>query len=85
MKKKINIGLIGHKFMGQLHSVALRSLSFFFDLGVEPGLKVICRIEDDIGEEAEKYGWESYEKSWEKVVNNPEIDVIDILPPGYHA
>ncbi|MDO8685230.1 MAG: Gfo/Idh/MocA family oxidoreductase [Clostridiales bacterium] len=82
MKKKLNIGLIGHKFMGKAHSHALRDISMFFDPGVIPVMKVICGVEDDIVEVAEKYGWESCEKSWEKVVNNPEIDIIDIATPG---
>lgn len=81
-KKALNIGLIGHKFMGKAHSHALRDIMMFFDPGVVPVMKVICGIEDDIAEVAQKYGWESYEKSWERVVNNPEIDVIDIATPG---
>ncbi|NJD02154.1 MAG: Gfo/Idh/MocA family oxidoreductase [Ruminiclostridium sp.] len=82
MKRKINVGLIGHKFMGKAHSHALRDIMMFFDPGVIPVMRVICGIEDDIGEIAGKYGWQSYEKSWEKVVDNPEIDIIDVATPG---
>lgn len=82
MKKNLNIGLIGHKFMGKAHSHALRDISMFFDLGAIPVMKVICGIEDDIKETAEKYGWMSYEKNWEKVVNDPDIDIITIATPG---
>ena len=82
MKKQLNVGLIGHKFMGKAHSCALRDIPMFFDLDVKPVMKVICGVEDDLPQIAEKYGWESYEKSWEKVVNNPEIDIIAICTPG---
>lgn len=82
MKKRLNIGMIGHKFMGKAHSYALREIPLIFDLEVDPVMKVICGVEDDIAQAAEKYGWESYETSWEKVVDNPEIDIIDIASPG---
>ena len=83
MKKRLNVGLIGHQFMGKAHSHALKDLSFFFDLEVEPVMKVLCGIpEESVKAAAEKYGWEGYETSWEKVVADPEIDVICIAAPG---
>lgn len=86
MKKTVNIGLIGHKFMGKAHSNALRDLSMFFDPGAMPVMKVLCGVEDDIGEIAEKYGWESFDKDWRRVVADPEIDIVDISSPGFtHA
>jgi predicted dehydrogenase len=80
--KKLNIGLIGHKFMGKAHSNALKDLPMFFDVGAEPCMKVICGVEDDISKAAERYGWETYETDWRKVVANPDIDIIDISSPG---
>ncbi len=86
MKKKLNVGLIGHKFMGKAHTNALRDISMFFDPGAEPVMKVLCGVEDDIGQVAQKYGWESFETDWKKVVQNPGIDIIDICTPGFtHA
>lgn len=81
MKKNINIALIGHKFMGKAHSHAYKDVAMFFDLSVNPVMKVLCGIGDDLQNTAEKYGWETCEESWEKVVQNPEIDVIDICTP----
>ncbi len=86
MKKELNVGLIGHKFMGKAHSNALRDLGMFFDPGAKPVMKVICGVENDIGEAAQRYGWESYETDWLKVVRNPDIDIIDISSAGFtHA
>ena len=82
MSRKLNVGLIGHKFMGRAHSNALRDISMFFDAGAQPYMKVICGVEDDIAQAAEKYGWESYETDWRKVVDNPDIDIIDISSTG---
>jgi len=82
MGKQLNVGLIGHRFMGRAHSNALRDLSMFFDPGAKPRMKVICGVEDDIGEAAEKYGWENYVRDWHEVVGDPDIDIVDISSMG---
>ena len=81
-KQQLRIGLIGHKFMGRAHSHALRHVSTFLDLDSPPVMKVICGIEDDLAEVARRYGWQSFTHSWEEVVGNPEIDIVDIATPG---
>jgi predicted dehydrogenase len=83
MKKKINVGLLGHGFMGKAHSNALKDISSFFDMDVEPVMKVISGVGPGLPEFAEKFGWQNYDPDWENVVNDPEIDVIDIATPGY--
>ncbi len=82
MKRKLNVALIGHKFMGKAHSNALRQVAHVFDLDVEPIMKVLCGVGDDLEETAEKYGWETVEPDWKEVVSNPEIDCISICTPG---
>ena len=42
MKRKLNIAMIGHRFMGKAHSNAWRQVRRFFDVPVEPVMKVIC-------------------------------------------
>ena len=42
--KKINVALIGYKFMGRAHSNAWRQAPSFFDSPLDPVLKVICEI-----------------------------------------
>lgn len=79
--KTINVGLIGHKFMGRAHSHALYDLNFFFDTDAKPVMKTICGIGDDLPAVAEKYGWQSYESDWKKVVEDPDIQAIDIATP----
>lgn len=86
MKMRLNVGLIGSKFMGKAHSNALRTIPMFFDLGAEPVMKVICGLKDDISVIASRYGWQSYVNDWKKVVHDPEIDIVAIASPGYtHA
>lgn len=84
--KKLNIAIIGYKFMGKAHSNAWRQASRFFDLPMEPVLKVACgRNEKQANDFAKKWGWEEVETDWRKVVARPDIDVIDIsLPQHLH-
>lgn len=82
MAAPLNVGLIGHKFMGKAHSHALRDLAMFFPLSRTPVMKVLCGIEDDLEETAERYGWQSSTRSWRDVVDDPDVHVIDIATPG---
>ena len=79
-KKTVNVGLIGYQFMGKAHSNAYRQVNHFFpELPVEVHMHTICgRNEPKVKEAAHAYGWKHYETDWRKVVENPEIDVIDV-------
>lgn len=82
-KKKLNVGLIGYQFMGKAHSNAYRQVGHFFDLPVDVCMHTICgRSEGPLKAAAAQYGWERTETDWRKVVENPEIDVIDVSTPG---
>jgi len=83
-KRKINVGLVGYKFMGKAHSHAYLDMPFFFHPEVIPVRKAICgRTEQAVAEAAERFGWESYETSWEKLIERKDIDLIDIATPNY--
>jgi predicted dehydrogenase len=81
--KKLNVGLIGYQFMGKAHSNAYRQVNRFFDLPVQVGMRTICgRTESSVKAAAEKFGWERYETDWQKVVVDPEIQIVDVSTPG---
>ncbi|MEZ0324883.1 MAG: Gfo/Idh/MocA family protein [Fimbriimonas sp.] len=82
-KKQLNIGLIGYQFMGKAHSNAYRQVGRFFDLPYDINMHTLCgRNEAAVTKAAENFGWANVETDWRKVVNNPEIDVIDVSTPG---
>ncbi len=82
-KKEINIGLVGYKFMGKAHSNALQRLGMFFNPGASVHMKAVCgREEQWVREAAERFGWESYETSWERLIDREDIDTIDITAPS---
>ncbi len=80
---RLNVGLVGYKFMGKAHSNAYARLGMFFDPGAEVCRRAICgRDEKWVAESAKKYGWESYETSWGRLVERDDIDIIDITAPS---
>jgi len=83
MKNKLNVAMIGYRFMGKAHSNAWRQVSRFFETPLEPVMKVVCgRNEDQVKEAATSYGWQEHATSWEEVVTRKDIDVVDICTPG---
>ena len=67
--KTVNVGLVGKKFMGKAHSNAYMKVAKFFDVEPQPVMKAICgRHEDETAEFAKRFGWESYETDWRKLV-----------------
>ncbi|MBI3948353.1 MAG: Gfo/Idh/MocA family oxidoreductase [Armatimonadetes bacterium] len=78
-KKKLNVALIGYKFMGKAHSNAFRQAPAFFDLDAEPVMKVLVgRDAAGVKAAAEKMGWEGYATDYREVVSRPDIDLVDI-------
>jgi predicted dehydrogenase len=83
MTKPLNIGLIGYGFMGRAHSNAYHRVSDFFDLPYKPILKAACaRSEEKVKAFAQKWGYESTETDWRKLVERKDIDAIDICTPN---
>jgi predicted dehydrogenase len=85
--KRLNIALIGYKFMGKAHSYGLMACPFFFKHGIEPVRKVIVgRHAEPLAQAAAAFGWEESSTDWRAVVRRPDIDVVDIAtPPSSHA
>jgi predicted dehydrogenase len=82
-KRKMNVGMVGYKFMGKAHSHAYKDVGMFFDMDADVVMKAICgRDEQGVKEAADKFGWESYETDWRKMVAREDIDFIDINAPS---
>ena len=81
-KPKVNVALIGSGFMGRAHSNGLRQAKTFFDLPVEPVLKVLGARNPETGEKiANSFGWEEIVPNWRDVINRPDIQIVDIDTP----
>ena len=82
-KKTINVGLVGCGFMGRAHSNAFNQVGRFFDLPYQLNLKAVCARDGDAAQAfARNWGYESFETDWRKLVERPDIDLIDIAAPN---
>jgi len=83
MKRTLNVGLIGHSFMGKAHSNAWRQAPRFFDLPAGVCLHTICgRNPATTRAAAARFGWGKVSTDWRAVVSDPGIDIIDICTPN---
>src|SRR5271165_6066290 len=81
--KQLNVGLIGYGFMGRAHANAFRKVGNFFDLDFQPVLKTACaRDAAKVKAFAAKWGFESHEIDWRKLIARKDIDLIDIACPN---
>jgi myo-inositol 2-dehydrogenase/D-chiro-inositol 1-dehydrogenase len=82
-RKPLNIGLVGYGFMGRTHSNAFAKVNQFFDLPYRPVLRAVCaRDAAKVSAFAEQWGYDSAETDWRKLVERPDIDLIDIASPN---
>jgi len=79
MSETINIGIVGTKFMGRAHSNAFMDVSHFFDLHASPVLRAACgRNRPELETFARRFGWQTTETSWERLVARDDVDLVDI-------
>jgi myo-inositol 2-dehydrogenase/D-chiro-inositol 1-dehydrogenase len=81
--KNINIGMVGYGFMGRTHSNAFSQVNHFFDLPCRPVLKTLCARNASRAQSfAKQWGYEHTVTDWRKLVDSPDIDLIDIASPN---
>lgn len=83
MSQTIGIGMIGYKFMGKAHTNAWRQASYFFDPQLKPRLKTVCgRDGAKVEKFAQRWGWESAVTDWRRVIDDPDVRIVDICSPN---
>ena len=83
MAQKVNVGIIGHGFMGRAHSNAYGQVGKFFDTGIEPVMKVACGRNREATEAfARNWGWQEVETDWRCLVESKDVEMIDICSPN---
>ena len=82
-RRTLTVGMVGYNFMGRAHSNAWRQAPRFFDLPADLRLKTICgRDAGAVRKAAKQLGWETAAIDWRKLVDDPEIDIIDVVTPN---
>jgi predicted dehydrogenase len=80
---RIGIGMVGHAFMGAVHSHAWRNAHRFFDLPMVPDLAVLGgRDLARTKTAAAKYGWASVQTDWRELVASDAVQLVDVCTPG---
>ncbi len=83
MSEEIRVGIVGTQFMGRAHTKAYQDVLSFLDLPVKPILRAACDINpSDLDSFAKRFGWQTTETSWEKMIARDDIDLIDICTPN---
>jgi myo-inositol 2-dehydrogenase/D-chiro-inositol 1-dehydrogenase len=69
--------------MGRTHSNAFKQVPQYFDTPYEIVLKSTCSRNSEAAQTfAENWGYASIETDWRKLVERPDIDLIDIASPN---
>ena len=77
------VGMIGYSFMGAAHSQAWRTAPRFFDLPVDPRMRVLVgRNHSAVTAAAAQLGWAGVETDWRALLTRDDIDLVDICSPG---
>jgi predicted dehydrogenase len=86
MSKPLNIGVLGCGFMGRAHSNAWLQVNHFFPREHQPVLKACYGREadrDKLEDFAQRWGYESVETDWRKIVERKDIDLVDVCVPNF--
>lgn len=79
----IGVGMVGHAFMGRVHSQAWRTVHHFFDVPLAPRLVALGgRDLERTKAAAAKLGWESVETDWRALIARDDVQIVDICTPG---
>ncbi|SDT39605.1 Gfo/Idh/MocA family protein [Jiangella sp. DSM 45060] len=79
----LGIGMVGYAFMGAAHSQAWRNAPSFFDVPVVPRLVALGgRNAEAAGDVARRFGWESVETDWRRLIARHDVGLVDVCTPG---
>ena len=79
--KKVVVGIIGSGFAANFHVANLKRV-----YGVEVVLKTVASRDENLADFAQKHGFESFTNDYVDILNDPAIDLVDIItPPSLHA
>lgn len=82
-KRELGVAMVGYSFMGAAHSQGWRTAPHFFDLPVNPVMRVIAgRSTQGVEAAADKLGWQESSTDWTSLLSRDDIDLIDICTPG---
>ncbi|EHR60213.1 putative dehydrogenase [Saccharomonospora cyanea NA-134] len=82
-RPELGVAMVGHAFMGAVHSQAWRSVARFFDVPRTPRMVVLGgRDPERTARAAERMGWAESSTDWRALVERDDVDLVDVCTPG---
>jgi len=79
---QVRIGLIGAGWMGKAHTVAFHNANMIFGDDM-PIFEMVSDVnEEQVAKFAHSMGYRRYTTDWKKLVEDPDIDLVDIATPN---
>lgn len=79
----MKIGYAGFGAMGKVHSFALRSLPYYYDTDYDAAVAGVCSSSfESAVAHSKRYGLGRAYRSFDEMIADPNIDVIDICSPN---
>jgi predicted dehydrogenase len=81
--KELRVALLGQGFMGKAHSNAFAQVGRFFETPDRIRMQVLCgRDPASLSSNAAAWGWLETESDWRRVIERPDIDIVDLALPN---
>ena len=82
--QRLNVGMIGGGFMGKAHALAYAAMPmFFWPAPAIPVRHTVADVSDDLATDAaNRLGFERGVSDWRRVIDDPEIHIVDIVTPN---
>jgi predicted dehydrogenase len=82
--QRLNIGMIGGGFMAKAHALAYAAMPmFFWPAPAIPVRHTVADVTDELaGDAANRLGFSRGVSDWRRVIDDPEIHIIDIVTPN---
>ncbi|MFF4510491.1 Gfo/Idh/MocA family protein [Streptomyces mirabilis] len=79
----LGVALIGHSFMGAVHSQAWRMVGHAYELPARPARTVLVGSRaQGAAHAAERLGWQDSTDDWKSVLRRDDVHIVDICTPG---
>jgi predicted dehydrogenase len=88
MIETLNVGLVGAGFMGKAHALAYAAMPmFYWPAPAIPLRYAIADATDELARDAaDRFGFERGVSDWRRIVDDPDVDIVDIaVPNDLHA
>lgn len=82
--QRLNVGMIGGGFMGKAHALAYAAMPmFFWPAPAIPVRHTIADVSDELATDAaNRLGFAKGVSDWRRVIDDPEIHIVDIVTPN---